>query len=144
MLSRCTATSAALLILARLATPVHAAEVTLLTAGAFRQVVVALAPVFVQQTGDHLRIENDTSGALEQRIAGGAAFDVTILPPRAIDTLAGKNKVQADTKVVLARTGVGIVVKAGDPLPDISTVDALRQTLLTAKSIERVRSLSIW
>ena len=118
-----------------LGTGAQAADIKLLTAGAFKQVAVSLAPGFEQRTGDHLVIGNDTAGALQKRIAGGEAFDVTILPPGTIDALTAEGRLVPGSKRVLARTGVGIVVKTGTPLPDISTVDALRHSLLAAKSI---------
>ena len=61
-----------------------AAEIKVLTAGAFKQIVVALAPEFEKQTGHKLTIENDTVGALVKKIDGGEAFDVTFLSPGAI------------------------------------------------------------
>ncbi len=54
-----------------------AADLKVLTAGAFKPVVVALAPVFEQRTGHRLTIDNDTAGALVRRIAGGEA-DIAI------------------------------------------------------------------
>jgi molybdate transport system substrate-binding protein len=113
----------------------RAADVKVLTAGAFKQVAVALTPAFEQQTGDHLIIDNDTAGALQKRIASGETFDVTILPPGVVDALTADGRLAPGSKQVLARTGVGVVVKTGTPLPDISTVDALRRSLLAAKSI---------
>jgi molybdate transport system substrate-binding protein len=58
-----------------------------LTAGAFKPVVAALAPVFEAQTGRTVRIENDTAGALARRIGNGEAFDVVVLPPAALEQL---------------------------------------------------------
>ena len=118
-----------------LAGPAHAAELKVLTAGALRQVVLALAPVFEQRTGDRLVVDNDTAGGLVRRIAGGEAFDLAILPPRGIDELADSGRVATASKRVVARTGVGVLVAEGTPRPDISTVDALRRALLEARSI---------
>jgi molybdate transport system substrate-binding protein len=113
----------------------RATEVTVLTAGAFKQVVLTVAPLFEQRTGDRLIIDNDTAGALEQRILRGEAFDATVLPPRVIDSLVAKGRLAAVSRQGLARTGVGVVVRKDTPLPDIATVDALRRSLLAAQSI---------
>jgi molybdate transport system substrate-binding protein len=112
-----------------------AAEVKVLTAGAMRQVVVAVVPAFEQQTGHKVTVTNDTVGALSRRIQGGEAFDVAVLTPAAIDDLAGKGKVSPGTRTNLARVGVGVMVKAGASRPDISSVDAFKRALLAAKTV---------
>src|SRR5215471_10148063 len=111
-----------------------AAEIKVLTAGAFKQIVVALAPEFEKQTGHKLTIENDTVGALVKKIDGGEAFDVTFLSPGAIDGLIKDGKVASGSRVNIARVGVGVMVKDGAPKPDISTVEAFKQAVLAAKS----------
>jgi molybdate transport system substrate-binding protein len=112
-----------------------AAELKVLTAGAFKQIVVALAPEFEKATGHKLVIENETVGALVKQIEGGAHFDVTFLSPAAVDDLAKKGKVAAGSRVNIARVGVGVMVKDGAPKPDISSVDAFKKALLAAKSV---------
>ena len=107
----------------------------MLTAGAFKQIVVELAPEFEKASGHKLVIDNDTVGALVKRIDGGEAFDVTFLSPDAIDGLIKKGKVTDGSKVNIARVGVGVMVKDGAPKPDIATVDAFRQAVLAAKSV---------
>jgi molybdate transport system substrate-binding protein len=110
-----------------------AAEIKVLTAGAFKQVLLALLPDFEKQSGHAVRIENDTVGALSKRIEGGETFDLAVLTPGAIDKLAGK--FAPGSRVNLARVGIGVVVKEGTPKPDISSVEAFKKALLTAKSI---------
>ena len=112
-----------------------AAEVKVLTAGAMRQVVVAVVPAFEQQTGHKVTVTNDTVGALSRRIQGGEAFDVAVLTPAAIDDLTSKGKVSPGTRTNLARVGVGVMVKAGASRPDISSVDAFKRALLEAKTV---------
>ncbi len=112
-----------------------AAEIKVLTAGAFKQIVVTLAPEFERQTGHKLVIANDTVGALMKKIAGGEPFDVTFLSPAAIDTLIKDGKVAAGSRANIARVGVGVMVKEGAAKPDIGTVDAFKRAVLAAKSV---------
>jgi molybdate transport system substrate-binding protein len=112
-----------------------AAEVKVLTAGAFKQVVVALVPEFERQTGHKVILDNDTAGALQKRIEGGEAFDVAFITPGVIDNLAKKGKIVEGSGVPLARVGVGVMVKAGAPKPDVSTVEAFKNALIAAKSV---------
>ena len=58
-----------------------------------------------------------------------------IVSPGAVDDLTQKGKVAAGSRTVLAQVGVGVVVKAGAPKPDIGTVDAFKRALLDAKSV---------
>jgi molybdate transport system substrate-binding protein len=111
-----------------------AAEVKVLTAGAFKQIVLAVVPEF-EKAGHKVVVDNDTVGALTKRIEGGEAFDVVVLTPAAVDDLAGKGKIAPGTKTVLARVGVGVMVKAGAPAPDIGSVDAFKRALINAKSV---------
>ena len=112
-----------------------AAEVKVLTAGAFKQIVLAVVPEFERQTGHKVVVDNDTVGALVKRIEGGEAFDVAVLTPGVVDELAGKGKIAPGSKAALARVGVGVMVKAGAPKPDIGSVDAFKRALLAAKSV---------
>lgn len=113
----------------------HAAELKVLTAGAFKQVVVALLPDFEKQTGHKVTVDNDTAGELKKRIEGGEAFDVAVITPAVIDDLAGKGKIAPGSRVNVASVGVGVVVKEGAPKPDISTVDAFKRALLNARTV---------
>ena len=112
-----------------------AAEVKVLTAGAFKQVVLALVPDFEKQTGNKVVVDNDTAGGLKKRIESGEAFDVAIITPAIVDDLAGARKIAAGSRVNLATVGVGVVVKEGAPKPDVSTIEAFKSALLAAKSV---------
>ena len=112
-----------------------AAEIKVLTAGAFKQVLLVLVPDFEKQTGHKVVLENDTVGALTKRIEGGEAFDLAVLTPAAVNDLSTRGKFVAGSRTNLGRVGVGVVVKEGAPKPDISSVDAFKKTLLAAKSV---------
>jgi molybdate transport system substrate-binding protein len=111
------------------------AEIKILTAGAFKPVVTALAPQFEQMTGHKLIIDNDTAGGLTKRIEAGEAFDVVFLPPAALGALANKGLVAAEGQANVARVGIGVAVKEGTPLPEIGTTDAFKAALQKAKAI---------
>jgi len=113
----------------------QAAEIKVLSAGAYKPVVVALAPAFEKRTGHTLVIDNDTAGALVKRIGGGEAFDLVVLPPAGMDQLTSTGKVMAGSATRLARVAIGVAVKRGAPQPDIGSVDAFRRALLAARAV---------
>lgn len=112
-----------------------AAEIKVLTAGAFKPVVLALVPDFEKRTGHKVAVDNGTAGELKKRIEGGEAFDVAVVTPKVVDELTASGKIAPGSKVNLASVGVGVVVKEGAPKPDVSTVEAFKQALLAAKSV---------
>ncbi len=113
-----------------------AAEITVVSGGAFKQVLNALAEQYQKESGNTLAISYQTVGQHVALIRDGKeTFDVAVLTPEAIDGLARDGKVVPGTRADLAKTGIGVVVKAGAPLPDISTVDAFKRALLAAKSV---------
>jgi molybdate transport system substrate-binding protein len=113
----------------------QAAEIKVLTAGAYKAVLVALVPEFEKSTGHKVVLDNDTAGALQKRISGGEAFDLAVITARVVGDLAKEGKVAADSQTNLARVGIGVVVKEGAPVPNIATVDAFKQAVLAAKSV---------
>lgn len=108
-----------------------AADIKVLTAGAFKPVVVAVAAEFERRSGHHLVIDNDTGGALARRIAGGEKFDLVVLPKGALEQLAVSGKVDDATPLA----GIGVAVKRGAALPDIGSVAAFRRALLEAHAV---------
>ena len=79
-----------------------------------------------------------TGGATVKRVQGGEAADVVITLRQGIDTLVKDGKAPADNVTALARAGIVLAVRQGAPKPDISSPDALKRTLLAAKSISYV------
>src|SRR5262249_16677131 len=116
-------------------TSAGAAEIKVLTAGAYKGVLVALIPEFEKSTGHKVVLDDDTTGVLLDRINGGEAFDVAVITPKVVGDLAKAGKIAPDSVVNLARVGVGVVVKEGAPVPDVSTVEAFKQAVLAAKSV---------
>jgi molybdate transport system substrate-binding protein len=125
--------SALILAMSQLA---QAAEIKVVSGGAFKQVLNALAARYRGETGIALDIIYRTVGQHLASIHGGEEdFDVAILTPAAIGELAKEGKVAPGTRVDLAKTGIGVMVKAGAPAPNIATVEAFKQALLAAKSV---------
>lgn len=112
-----------------------AAEIKVLTTGAFKQVVVALVPEFEKATGHKVVLDNGTVGQLTKRVDDGESFDVLVLSPKGIEDAIKKGKIAAGTEAKLAKVGVGVMVKEGAPKPDVSSVEAFKQALLKAKSV---------
>jgi molybdate transport system substrate-binding protein len=119
-------------------TAAAAAEIRVLTAGAFKPVVTTLAPDFEARTGHTLVVVNDTAGALMRRIADGEAFDLVVATPAVLETLTQAGKVAARSATPLARVAIGVAVRQGAPVPDIGSVAAFRQALLAARAVAYV------
>jgi len=131
------ATLAALLIAGPAAS---AADVHVMISAGFFGVYSELGPAFERSTGHRLVTTRgpsmgDSPEAIPARLARGEIADVVILDGGAADELGRKGFVRADSKVELARSQIGMVVRAGAAKPDIGSVEALRSTLLAAKSI---------
>ena len=113
-----------------------AADVNAISGGAFKQVLTALLTQYEKETGNKVNVTYQTVGQHLKLIASGEeTFDVAVLTPAAIDGLTKEGKVVSGSRADLAKTGVGVAVKTGAPLPDISTVEAFKRTLLAAKSV---------
>src|SRR5216683_5890236 len=109
-----------------------AAEISVLSAGAVEPGLRAAAAAFKKQSGHDVTIAFNTAPEIRKRIAGGDSFDVLIAPPAALDEFAGK--VTAD-RANLGRGGLGVAVRPGAPVPEISSSDALKRSVLEADSI---------
>jgi molybdate transport system substrate-binding protein len=125
---------------------VRAEEIRVLTSGAFTSAYLALAPEFERATRHKLVTVTTSMGfgtdSIPSRLQRGEPADVVILPAATIDDLIAKGLVSAGGRVDLARSAIGMAVRAGARKPDISSVDALKRTLLEAKSIAYSASVS--
>src|SRR3954471_14442149 len=99
----------------------RADTVKVLTAGAFKQVLLAVIPRF-EASGNKVVWDNDTAGGLVKRIEAGEGFDLVIASPAALETLARSGTVSG-AGTGLARVGVGVAVREGAVQPDIGTVE---------------------
>ena len=110
------------------------AEVKVLSAGAVKPVLGEVAEAFRQETGYHVALTFDTVGALRKRARTEPA-DLLIVSDEALDDLGREGVVVPGSRVDIARVGIGMGVKQGAPRPDISTPEALKQTLLGVTSV---------
>lgn len=111
-----------------------AADLKLLTAGAYKSAAIEIVADFEKRTGHKVTIDTGTAGALQKRVAGGEYFDVLVIPPIPMASLLG-NRVDESSAKELARAGVGLAIKQGAPVPDISGVDGFKKALLAARAI---------
>lgn len=117
-----------------LARSAPAAEITVLSGGAVEPGLKAATAVFEKESGHTVKITFNTSPQIAKRVAGGDTFDVVISPPAAIKEFAKAGKVD-DGGVNLGRVGSGVAVRTGAPVPDISSAEAIKRTVLEAESI---------
>ena len=134
-LIRMAGTAFAAAILLSQAGSADAAEIKLLSALAMKPVMEDLGPKFERATGHKLAITFVTVGEAVKRVQAGETADVAVLPRQGIDTFVKEGKAAAGDVTVVASSGNGVAVRKGSPRPDISSPEALKRTLLAAKSI---------
>ena len=111
------------------------ATLRVLCSNGMRAVVEELKPELERAAGQPLAVEFGTSAGVRQKIESGAPFDVAVLTVEVIDGLAKGGKVAPDSVAALGRSAVGVGVRAGAPLPDLKTADAVKKAFLDAKSV---------
>lgn len=131
--------AAALLTGLLLSAPVvcQAAEIRVLSTNAVTEVMHELVPAFEKATGHKVVAEFQPTSVMATRIKGGERSDVVILIKGALGELTQAGKVKAEGQADIAKTSLGIAVRAGSPKPDISTLEAFKQAMLNAKSVAR-------
>jgi molybdate transport system substrate-binding protein len=124
-----------------------AAELRVITSGAFTEAYKKLIPLYEQASGNKVvsafgASVGNAPDSIPSRFARGEQFDIVILSEGGLEALARQGKLVAGSRVDLARSQIGVAVRKGTPKPDISTVVALKQTLLNAKSVAYSASAS--
>jgi molybdate transport system substrate-binding protein len=132
--------TAALAIALAAASCACSAEINVASSGGFAPAYKALLPGFEKATGHTVQSfwgpsMGETKNAIPKRLERGEPIDVVIMVGSSLDNLVDQGKVIPGTTVLLARSGIAMAVRKGAPRPDISTVEALKKTLLAAKSI---------
>jgi molybdate transport system substrate-binding protein len=113
----------------------HAVELKVLTSVALTSALDELTPEFERATGNKLNIGYSLVADLRKRILDGETADIIILSPPVMDELQKRDKFMGNRLVDVAGTPVSVAARGGAPKPDISSVDAFKHTLLTARSI---------
>ena len=116
-------------------TVADAATIKVWTARALATVLEKVGPEFERTSGHKLIVTSDLSPAFARRVASGETFDVMISASAPIQEFIDKGWIDANSRKTLARSGIGVEVRAGAPKPDISSVKAFQRALLEAKSI---------
>lgn len=118
-----------------LAVPARGAELEVLAAGAVQAVLPKLVTTFEGQTGHTVKVAYANVGDLVSRVQAGQRADLLILTPPALTSLEGKGLVRAGTQANLGSVGAAVAVRVGAATPDVSTPEALRATLLSARTV---------
>jgi molybdate transport system substrate-binding protein len=113
----------------------QAAEIKALVALGIKDVVDDIGPKFEQASGHKLAIKFGTLGGLVKMVQGGETADIIIIPRQGIDGLVKDGKATPGSETDIARSDIVVIVRQGAPKPDVSTPEALKRSLLAAKSI---------
>ena len=117
-----------------LAGPLAAAEVTVLSAGAVEPGLRSAAAGFEKQTGHVVKISFNTVPEIRARVGGGARADVVIATPAVLEEFAKTGKIGTE-RAALGRVGMGVAIRNGATVPDMSSGDALKRAALAADSL---------
>jgi molybdate transport system substrate-binding protein len=120
--------------------PAQATDINVVTSGAFTAAFLELVPIYERETHNKLVTGfgpsmGTTTNAIPVRLNRGEAIDVVIMAAPGLEPLIKEGKIRPGSRVDLVQSLIGMAVKTGAPKPDISTVEALKRTLLAAKSI---------
>jgi len=114
---------------------VEAAEINVLCSNGLRAVVEELAPKFEQNTGNKLLLKFEPSTRIQARIENNESFDLAVMTTALIDQEIKAGKLSADSRTIIAKSGLGLSIRAGARKLDIKTVESFKQALLAAKSL---------
>ena len=117
----------------------EADDIKIWTARAIATVLAEIGHEFERETGHTLTISSDLPPAFLRRANAGESFDVLISGSPLVDEWIRDGRIIAETRTDIARSGIGVEVRAGAPKPDISSVDAFKRALVNAKSIAYLR-----
>jgi molybdate transport system substrate-binding protein len=122
-------------VLVSLAGMAAAADIRVLSVGAVQNAVRPLAADFSKDTGHKIVFTVGSPAVVAQKLKDGEIFDAVIVSEPAMDRLDKEGIVNPESRVRLAKTGIGVAVRAGAPAPNLATPDAFKQALLAAKSV---------
>ena len=118
-----------------LAPSLQAEELKVIAGGSMTALLNNLGPSFEKESGYKLSVHFDSTPNIITRVNSGTPFDVVVVPVDVFKDAAAKARFAAGPTIDIARVGYGVAFRAGAPMPDVSTPDALKKTLLDAQSI---------
>jgi molybdate transport system substrate-binding protein len=121
------------------ASPASGDELTIFGSRVTRMIVEEIGPQFERATGHRPVVVTDVAAVMKRRIEAGEPFDLAVLVDFQADELIRKGKLAGDARSDIMKAGIGVAVRRGAAMPDISTVAAFKDTLLAAKSITYLR-----
>src|SRR5450631_3020465 len=110
------------------ASPASSAELTIFGSRVTRTIVEEVGSQFERTTGHHLVVVTDVAAVMKRRIEAGEPFDLAVLVNFQVDELIKKRKLASDTRSDIMKAGIGVAIRRGAQMPDISTVEAFKQT----------------
>jgi molybdate transport system substrate-binding protein len=110
-------------------------DLKILSGGAMQGLMAEAVPLFERDAGCKVSVEIGLTSALRKAIAGGAVFDISLLPRADVDALARDGRITAGSVTDIARSAIGVAVRGGAPKPDIATVDAFKSAVMRAGSV---------
>ena len=114
---------------------VHAVEVTAFVSNALKSTVEEHSVTLDKGSGVILKATYGTTEPLKIRIEKGEMVDFALLGEEAINDLVKQGKLVADSRVAVARAGLGVAIRQGAPKPDLSSTESFKRAMLAAKSI---------
>jgi molybdate transport system substrate-binding protein len=115
--------------------PARADDIKVLASGAMHEIGLELLPQFEKSSGHKVVVTWTGTAKIKEQIAAGEVFDLVIVGAPEVDKFIASGKMVAGSRVDLAKSGVGVAVKAGAPKPDISSGEAVKKAMLAAKSL---------
>jgi molybdate transport system substrate-binding protein len=117
------------------ATTAHAAEIKVIASAAVKEVILDLIPAFEKSSGHKVTPIWAGTAAITKRISGGEVVDIVLIAAPNIDKLISEGRLVAGSRADVAKSGIGVAVRAGLPKPDISSGEAVKKAVLAAKSV---------
>jgi molybdate transport system substrate-binding protein len=117
------------------ATDLSAAEIKAMFPAAMKSVMAELIPQFEKSSGHKINIEYGTVGAIIARLKAGDALDVVVVTSKQLPDLTKQGLISVDGQAVVAKVGLGVFQRKGEPKPAINSLDAFKKALLAQKSI---------
>jgi molybdate transport system substrate-binding protein len=113
----------------------QAAEITVLAAAAVQESLEAVVHAYERESGDKVRASFGSVGQIQTKLKAGEKADLVISSTPAVAAAEKEGTVKMGSRAIIGRVEIGVAVREGAPVPDISTTEAFKRTVLTAKSV---------